>query len=267
MKARTHVLLILGSVALAVAATYATRARVMTPEVPDVPLKGPVVLELFTSQGCSACPPADQIFSQLVKRPNIIGLSCHVTYWNHLGWNDQFSQQFCTDRQRAYSSLRYNRGAFTPEIIVNGSESIIGSRGGDIGAMLQKYNGRIFPINIAASSSDGRFTAALPDHPAAQSHPVSIEVISFGRDVTAPIGRGENSGLTVAYTRPVEKITVLPEPWNGLAQTISIPQDALSANAHGFVIMVLRADGPSKGSVLAAGQYLPDSAAAPDLSR
>lgn len=256
MKPKTHAYLIAGSVLIAVLGTFLTRARVMTPNVPDVPLKGPIVLELFTSQGCSSCPPADQIFSSLTKRPNIIGLSCHVTYWNQLGWDDTFSRQFCTDRQRAYSSLRYGRGAFTPEIIVNGMDSVIGSRGAEIGEILKQYNGRVFPITINPPSTDGRYSAALPDHPAAQNHPVSIEVVSFGRDVTVPIGRGENSGMSVTYTRPVEKISVLPDAWNGVAQTLVIPKDVLSADAFGFAILVLRADGSSKGTVLAAGQYL-----------
>lgn len=256
MKAKTHAYLIAGSILIAVLGTYMTRARVTTIDVPDVPLKGPVVLELFTSQGCSSCPPADQIFSTLAKRPNIIGLSCHVTYWNQLGWNDTFSQQFCTDRQRNYSDIRYGRGAFTPEIVVNGMASVIGSRGADIGDLLKRYDGRVFPIAIHPSSQDGPYSVALPDHPAAQNHPVSIEVISFGRDVTVPIGRGENSGLNITYTRPVEKISVLPNKWDGIAQTMAIPKDDLSPDAFGFAVLVLRTEGPSKGTVLAAGQYL-----------
>ncbi len=87
---------------------------------------GPVVLELFTSQGCSDCPPADALLGQLAQRPGVVALAWHVDYWDRLGWRDPYASRLSTDRQRAYAA-RLGSEVFTPALVVNGTSMMVGS--------------------------------------------------------------------------------------------------------------------------------------------
>ena len=103
--------------ALALAAALAPAARAQ---------HSPVVIELFTSQGCATCPPADTLLDQLAARPGIIALALHVDYWDYLGWKDAFAQPQFSDRQKAYAKSRRERSVFTPQMIVQGADPVIG---------------------------------------------------------------------------------------------------------------------------------------------
>jgi hypothetical protein len=89
---------------------------------------GPVVVELFTSQGCSACPPADMMMADLAARDDVIALSLHVDYWNYLGWEDTFSQAVFTERQYGYGRAAGSTVVYTPQIIVGGQDRVMGAR-------------------------------------------------------------------------------------------------------------------------------------------
>jgi len=89
---------------------------------------GPVVVELFTSQGCSSCPPADKILGELAKRDDVIALSLHVDYWDYLGWKDDFASPAHTARQQGYATALGERMMFTPQMIIGGTDSVVGSR-------------------------------------------------------------------------------------------------------------------------------------------
>ena len=89
--------------------------------------KGVAVLELFTSEGCSSCPPADDVLRDLAKDSNVIALSFHVTYWNRLGWKDSFSQKIFDERQYAYGEKFQANGVYTPQAVINGTTEMVGS--------------------------------------------------------------------------------------------------------------------------------------------
>lgn len=98
----------------------------------------PIVVELFTSQGCSSCPPADALLNELSKgRRDVLPLAFHVTYWDNLGWKDSFSLQAATQRQGRYGQ-RFGDGSYTPEIVVDGAAGMVGSRRGDVGSAIEK---------------------------------------------------------------------------------------------------------------------------------
>ena len=90
--------------------------------------EGPVVVELFTSQGCSSCPPADALLGELARRPHVLALALHVTYWNDLGWQDRFSQDQFDERQRLYSRQLGRSSIYTPQMVVNGTRDVVGSQ-------------------------------------------------------------------------------------------------------------------------------------------
>ena len=100
--------------------------------------QSPVVVELFTSQSCSSCPPADRNLGKLSENPNVIALGFHVTYWNHLHWEDTLSNEFSTKRQRSYAAAFRNGRVYTPQMVVNGEQEFVGSNGSKVNAALKK---------------------------------------------------------------------------------------------------------------------------------
>ncbi len=206
----------------------------------------PVILELFTSQSCSSCPPADKILSQLAKNPNVIALSCNVTYWNHLSWKDTLSHEFCTERQRQYSKIGGRRGRiFTPELIINGKESVIGSRGSKITTLIQQA-APIAPV-IVSNDAD-MLNITLPEI----ALPATVTLVTYQADHSQYIPKGENHGRTVSYTNPVSMIEQIAQEWDGKAAQIAVPVKP-SELVVGYAVLVHQGTA-SVGHVVAAGK-------------
>ena len=175
----------------------------------------PVVVELFTSQGCSSCPPANAYLNELARRrADVLPLAFHVTYWDRLGWKDPFSLPEATSRQDAYGH-RFGDGSYTPEIVVDGASSHVGSHREDVGAA----------IDTAKQSSTTAATLSL----AKQTDGLSIEVgagrgqghdrgrlllIGFDHAHTTAIRRGENGGRTLEEANVVRSIRSIAD-WQG----------------------------------------------------
>lgn len=224
--------------------------------VKDVPQKGPIVLELFTSQSCSSCPPADILLQDLAKRQNVIALSCHVTYWNHLSWKDTLSREFCTERQNNYSRARGRQSRFTPELVVNGHTSMIGSKSYAIGDALDAFNGELYPVSVT-EDQDG-YVLHIPVSNKIKTDQISVQIVYFGAEATVSLGRGENSGLSVPYTNPVTQISTLPlhsihDENSGIIAHLD--RSDVPLEQKGFAVLVYAKAAPY-GSILAAGQYL-----------
>lgn len=171
----------------------------------------PVVVELFTSQGCSSCPPANALLNELSKsRHDILPLAFHVTYWDQLGWKDPFSLQAATQRQDQYGR-RFGDGSYTPEIVVDGSTGVVGSRRGEVGSAIEKAkrdshtaaavnvtkDGEGISIQIGPGSGNGR-----------------VLLIGFDHEHTTLIGRGENGGRTLEEFNVVRSIRPVGQ-WSG----------------------------------------------------
>lgn len=247
----------LGQVFLGSYSPAATYKRVMSsPDaIDDVPQTGPIVLELFTSQSCSSCPPADALIHHLSKRENVIALSCHVTYWNHLSWKDSFSREFCSQRQSSFSAYRGSNSRFTPELLVNGHKSMVGSKAYMIEAALKELNGELGRVTFA-ESIDG-IDIKIPLSETISSSHILVSAVYFAHDQEVHMGRGENSGLTVTYTNPVSEIVPLaysnqPNDPSQLRATI-LKQD-IPQNQKGVAILIQDRRAPY-GPILAAGQY------------
>jgi hypothetical protein len=171
----------------------------------------PVVVELFTSQGCSSCPPANAYLNELARqRPDVLPLAFHVTYWNRLGWKDPFSLPEATARQDRYGH-RFGDGSYTPEIVVDGASSHVGSDRQEIGsailaarrdsqtaaALSVVKDGAELAINVGAGNGRGR-----------------VLLIGFDHDHKTAIRRGENGGRTLDEANVVRSIRSIGD-WQG----------------------------------------------------
>ncbi len=177
----------------------------------------PVVVELFTSQGCSSCPPANAYLNEMARdRRDVLALAFHVTYWDRLGWKDPFSLEAATDRQGRYGQ-RFGDGSYTPEIVVDGLSSHVGSDRGDVGSAIEqakrqsgtattidlKTNGDQLSIDVGNGSGSGR-----------------VLLIGFDHDHQTAIRRGENGGRTLQESNVVRSIKSIGD-WKGAALRIS----------------------------------------------
>jgi hypothetical protein len=186
------------------------------------------VIELFTSQGCSSCPPADKLLGELSQDPSLVTLSLAVDYWDYLGWKDTLALRGHSNRERAYADARGDRDVFTPQVVVNGLIDVLGSDKAAIDGAIEKTRRSAAPLElpVTLTVADGKVTAFVPD---AKSDRRSAEVwlCPTTRKVTVAIERGENNGHTLTYTNVVRSWVRLGN-WNGKAQTFTVPVAELS---------------------------------------
>ncbi len=200
----------------------------------------PMVIELYTSQGCSSCPPADKILESLAEQENIIALSFHITYWDYLNWKDTLGDDLSDVRQHGYASLTESKRIYTPQMIVNGRDIFIGSDNNDLKTAINKANNtRLGRIDITADS----FT--LP-----KIETGSYRIWGFGyiNEVSQKIRSGENDGRSVIYTRPVTEFLNLGK-WDG--RLVSYKLDDIPKDIDGIVII---AQENGYGPIVAAGK-------------
>ena len=192
------------------------------------------VIELFTSQGCSSCPPADKLLGELARDPTLVTMSLAVDYWDYLGWKDTLALHGHSNRQRAYSLARGDREVYTPQVVVNGVLHVLGSDKAAIERAIAqtRENAKTLALPVKMKIADGKVTV---DVPAADGNPDSAEVWLCPITASAPvaIARGENSGHTLTYNNVVRRWVKLGV-WSGKAETFSIALSDLSG--AGFAI-------------------------------
>jgi hypothetical protein len=207
----------------------------------------PVVVELFTSQGCSSCPPADALMGELARLPNVIALAFHVDYWDSIGWRDRFSIPEAVQRQLRYVDNLGLSSAFTPQIVIDGRNSFVGSDRRRIVAALAET---LDAIPIAAEVAHGELTVTLPERPGQSGYDVNL--VAYLPEASTSVGRGENSGRTLAEFNIVRQFRRLGV-WNGEKNMIRVPLDSFPAEATRIAILLQRSQqGPIAGSVVAA---------------
>ncbi len=180
----------------------------------------PIVVELFTSQGCSSCPPANDNFRSLADRPDILALSFSVTYWDSLGWKDTFGRPEYTQRQYSYSRGLGYRNPFTPEMVFNGRAYVVGNNSGEIEDTLARVARAEGPV---LSLSNGTLAIAAREKP---KDPAIVWLVRYDpRTVNVPVGRGENAGVTLPHRNVVHALVKLGT-WNGEAASFPVPAAA-----------------------------------------
>jgi hypothetical protein len=202
-----------------------------------------VVMELFTSQGCSSCPPADALVGRFTSNPDVLALSFHVDYWNDLGWADTFASKASTDRQYAYASALGERSVFTPQLVVNGTRSLVGSQDGAVQHAVDAVKDA-FPVQADLSRQpDGAFTVNL----AGPSVRADVWEVRYVKKAVTQIRRGENGGRTLETFNNVTRIRRLGAFAPG---TLKLPP--LQSPDDGVAVVV---QAPGAGRVLGAAAY------------
>jgi len=188
------------------------------------------VVELFTSQGCSSCPPADQIIGQLAKDPSVIALSLPIDYWDYLGWKDTLADSRFSARQKAYSHMRGEREVYTPQVVVNGSAHVIGSDRGGIESAIddtKKADGVMsVPVSMTLAGKEINISVAAPSKGPATGHG-EVWICSISKSVPITIGRGENRGREITYHNVVRNVLKVGD-WNGASGSWTVPLENIS---------------------------------------
>ena len=212
----------------------------------------PTLIELFTSQGCSSCPPADAYLIELDKRDDVIALSMHITYWDYIGWKDPFASEAVTDRQREYGR-RIGRGRiYTPEIIVNGLLDAVGSRKSAVDRIIDQAQVEVPAVlDIALSTTaDGSLRVSIPGGHI--SGTATVWLARYDDEQVTRIERGENGGRTLRYINVVRELREIGT-WTGQPLDIDLPLSTLiAANGDGNdgCVIIVQKDG--FGQVLGA---------------
>ena len=196
----------------------------------------PVVVELFTSQGCSSCPPADALLGELARRGDVLALGFHISYWDSLGWKDPLSSQASTDRQKAYAS-RFGGRVYTPQIVVDGMSGMVGSdRKAVLAALGKPRPEAVAPVSFAADrrsvaigAGDGKGEALL---------------VRFVRQRTTDVAAGENAGRILRDANGVRALTTLGA-WDGSARSFPIEPPGAG---EGIAVLVQAPDGHMLGA-------------------
>ena len=203
---------------------------------------GPVVVEMFTSQSCSSCPPADALAAELAVRDDVIVISRNVTYWNRIGWEDTLSDEANTQLQRAYArrGLAGRNGVYTPQAVVDGRDGVVGSRASELSALITQASERERP-SLAIEGNAVAITGAA-------SGAATLSVIAVDASETVAIGSGENRDRSVTYTNSWLGEAAIGT-WNGGEASFTLPETLPAGDRH--VLILREATNDGAGAILA----------------
>lgn len=209
------------------------------------------VVELFTSQGCSSCPPADAVLGQLVGRGDLLALSYHVDYWNYLGWIDTLASKQNSGRQYGYAATMTRSNVYTPQAVLNGRVDVNGADRGAIEAGLQKLEsaGQGLSVPVRASVNGKEMDISV----GAGQGKGDVVIAYFKRKQTVPIGRGENAGKTITYLNSVTDVETVGM-WKGEALQLKLPMSVMDVREYDGCAVLLQQTGPNgePGPILGA---------------
>jgi hypothetical protein len=213
------------------------------------------VVELYTSQGCSSCPPADKLFTAMARDPSVIALTLPVDYWDYLGWKDTLANPAFSSRQRYYAQLRGDGNVYTPQAVVNGVGHVVGSNKAKIDQQLASAS---LPVAVTIDEAAGGVTLGIAAHEMGNTAKRgNVFLMPVLRSAQVPIARGENRGKSITYAHVVRGIHPVGS-WNGEAVSIVLPKDKLTALAgvegsDGFVVL-LQVEGKKHAKIIGAAR-------------
>jgi hypothetical protein len=178
---------------------------------PVVAHADPVVVELYTSQGCSSCPPADAILHDLAQRDDVIALALHVDYWDYIGWADSFANPEYTARQHAYARAAHAASVYTPQMVIGGVDHVIGSRPVQVMDLVQAHSVQTYPVTVTLTRSQDHIDISAT---ASEMGDYVVELVRFAPQETVDIRRGENAGKQIIYSNIVTAFDQVAE-WDG----------------------------------------------------
>ncbi len=210
----------------------------------------PVVVELFTSQGCSSCPPADRLMGEIAQQQGTVVITRPVTYWDRLGWRDTLARPENTELQRAYARTLGGRGrAYTPQAVVQGRTGLVGSRRAELTQTIRSARSGGGAAIAVSDSSDGGRRLTISGGDGTRG---IINLIALDTSETVAIGRGENGGRSVTYTNVLKNEQTLGD-WNGRSQSLVIPTSSLNTSGANRYAVIVR---ESEAGPIIAATYL-----------
>jgi hypothetical protein len=234
------------SIGLGLVVTLATFAGGAT----SVAQEATAVIELFTSQGCSSCPPADRLAGELVGDEKLIVLSLPVDYWDYLGWHDTLALHSHTQRQKAYAAVRGDRQVYTPQMVIDGIAQRVGSERGSIERALVESKGNL-AVSVRIERKGGNLEI---DIGGGIGTPAGVWLLAVVRSKTVAIGRGENRGKTITYNNVVRTWQRLGA-WSGGALHHTVPVAAIAdADADQVVVIVQSGSTEAPGPIYGAAK-------------
>ncbi|NBB99218.1 MAG: DUF1223 domain-containing protein [Alphaproteobacteria bacterium] len=215
--------------------------------------QNPVVVELYTSQGCAACPPADDLLNEIADHDAVLPLALHVDYWDYIGWADTFGKAAFSARQKSYARKMGRKSVYTPQMIIGGIDDIQGNAAMQVMGLIADHHMNPFAdglvtVEIAAQDSGGVTVEARSS--TILEFAVDVQIVRFLDRATVEITAGENAGREITYRNIVTDWTVL-DAWDGSAPfSYTVPGDV--PDGTGLAVLVQE---QGLGPILAAARY------------
>jgi hypothetical protein len=234
------------TIAAALAVTFIAAAAAGDEPVEVTVTDQPVVIELFTSQGCNSCPPADALLGRLSKRKDVLPLAFHVDYWDYIGWRDPFASKQATERQYSYGHALGLNMVYTPQMVIDGSQDAVGS---DEGAVMRGIAASMIHKKLKLSilrDASGKYKVVIPAGEAPR--PASVYIALFDHAHRTDVKRGENAGTTLTEFNIVREWRKIGE-WKGAAEEIALNLEPDSDEYDACAIIVQDGEiGPVRGA-------------------
>jgi hypothetical protein len=206
----------------------------------DAPSR-PLVVELFTAQGCSSCPPADVYLGQLSERPDVVALAFHMDYWDSSGWRDRFELRDGVERQHVYARNFHRASVFTPQFVIDGRKDAM-----DTNSIVQALHEPRDAVPVTLAVHDGQVVVDVGEKQG--EHPSDVVLVSFLRHAQSNPGKGENKGKTLEEYNIVRSIHTLGE-WKGGAENYKVSASSLPSDATDVAVLVqTKGTGPVVGA-------------------
>lgn len=205
-----------------------------------------VLIELFTSQGCNSCPPADALLAELAERDDVLPLALHVDYWDYIGWKDKFARPEHTARQKAYAHVAGASTIYTPQMVVGGTDHVVGYKPMRVADYMKAHEATLSDVEVQAEIVDGTMQIkCIVKDGVTMPKEINVDVVRFNPSETVDIKHGENAGETISYANIVTGWERLAK-WDG--QGVLEVDTAMAGD--GPMALILQEPGP--GRVLAA---------------
>jgi len=214
------------------------KAEATEPTPPPGPPR-PVLVELYTSQGCSSCVPADALMAQLADRRDLIALSLPITYWDMLGWKDTLASAANTSRQKAYAESMGRGGVYTPQMIVDGVDDLVGSREQAIDAAIGVREGDMQAVPVSVATTDKEVHI---DVGAGEGSSATIWLFRILPKATVTITAGENSGRTMTYRNVVQDVKAVGL-WKGQPVSLDLPRQEIGGASKDEIAVIVQKNG------------------------
>ena len=215
------------------------------------------VIELFTSQGCSSCPPADKLLGELARDRSLVVASLPIDYWDYLGWKDTLARPRHTARQRGYAGVRGDRQVYTPQVVVNGLAHVIGSDREAIEGAIARTKAQAPTLTVPVSVNVGADEIIVDINPKKEAEAVAeVWLWAVATAIPVAVKRGENRGRTMTYHNVVRQWVKLGV-WTGAKQSWKMPRSELQAEGIDSVAVIVQAGGPDSPGALLGATFIP----------